>query len=263
MKKSFLISILCILFLGTAIKTVYGGVPNIDSVKAWKTEAKSLGVNLKDYTLIKEYKKVYDIASITKDSVKLYKSNASKLSINLSDYLTFCIALAPQGISSTGTSNYVPKFTNSDALENSIIYQNSSKLGIGTTTPTHKLSIEETTTTGGIFIKNLQSIGTTGTQIQNNIGNVAQFVLSGTSYTPYGAFKENTALVYSGSDIAIMADGGGNIIFATGAYPATEKLKLNSNGLLIYTSIPITDTGIGLPSKCIYSDTSGILHINP
>ncbi|MBN2375161.1 MAG: hypothetical protein JXD22_02075 [Sedimentisphaerales bacterium] len=47
------------------------------------------------------------------------------------------------GISGSGTMNYLPKFSDSDTLSDSVIYQNSSgRIGIGTTILTHPFEIE-------------------------------------------------------------------------------------------------------------------------
>ena len=45
-------------------------------------------------------------------------------------------ATIPSGISGTGTTNYLPKFTGASALGNSVIYQGGSNIGIGETNPT-------------------------------------------------------------------------------------------------------------------------------
>ena len=44
-------------------------------------------------------------------------------------------------IGGSGTDNYIPRFNGTNALENSIIFDNGTKVGIGTTSPAGKLSI--------------------------------------------------------------------------------------------------------------------------
>ena len=45
------------------------------------------------------------------------------------------------GVSGTGTTNYVPKFTSGTAIGNGIIFDDGTNVGIGTTTPTHKFTV--------------------------------------------------------------------------------------------------------------------------
>jgi hypothetical protein len=47
-------------------------------------------------------------------------------------------------ITGTGTTNYLPKFTGASALGNSLVYDSGSAIGIGTTSPNRKLTIEGT-----------------------------------------------------------------------------------------------------------------------
>jgi len=44
--------------------------------------------------------------------------------------------------SSLGTANYIPKFLSASELDNSLLYQNGEKIGIGTTSPTGRLQIQ-------------------------------------------------------------------------------------------------------------------------
>ena len=48
---------------------------------------------------------------------------------------------AIQTLSGSGTANYLTKWTNTTVLGNSILYETSSKIGIGTTSPTEKLHV--------------------------------------------------------------------------------------------------------------------------
>jgi len=44
-------------------------------------------------------------------------------------------------ISGSGTDNYIPRFNGTNALENSIIYDNGTNVGIGTTSPAYPLEV--------------------------------------------------------------------------------------------------------------------------
>ena len=48
------------------------------------------------------------------------------------------------GVTGSGTDNYVPKFNGTTAIENSIIYDNGTNVGIGTSSPSAKLEVNGT-----------------------------------------------------------------------------------------------------------------------
>lgn len=70
------------------------------------------------------------------------------------------------GITGSGTDNYVPRFNGPLAIENSIIYDNGTNIGIGTTSPSigHKLEVNGiiASVTGFGDFTALQSVGGTG-----------------------------------------------------------------------------------------------------
>jgi hypothetical protein len=69
-------------------------------------------------------------------------------------------------VTGTGTTNYVPKFTGTSAIGNSIMYETGSKIGISTTSPLYKLSVLDTANTvvglfgGGAASPSWMGIGT-------------------------------------------------------------------------------------------------------
>jgi hypothetical protein len=58
----------------------------------------------------------------------------------------------PQSVSGSGTSNYVPKWTGTTGLGNSIIYDSGTNIGIGTSSPSAKFDIQLTGGTIGVRI---------------------------------------------------------------------------------------------------------------
>ncbi|MBK7631921.1 MAG: hypothetical protein IPJ23_14680 [Ignavibacteriales bacterium] len=64
-------------------------------------------------------------------------------------------------IGGTGTANYLPLFTNSTTLGNSILYQNSNKIGINNSSPSYALSIN-TEPVGGLGLQLSRSNGGLG-----------------------------------------------------------------------------------------------------
>jgi hypothetical protein len=67
-------------------------------------------------------------------------------------------------ITGTGTANYLSKFTGSTALGNSLVYDNGTNIGIGTTTPGYKLDVNGTTRSQGKL-----TITTGGAEITGNV----------------------------------------------------------------------------------------------
>jgi hypothetical protein len=66
-------------------------------------------------------------------------------------------------ITGSGTLNYVPKWTSASAIGNSLIYDDGTNIGIGTTTPSRKLDVN------GDVIFNTVKIGLGGGQVLRNV----------------------------------------------------------------------------------------------
>jgi hypothetical protein len=150
--------------------------------------------------------------------------------------------LSATGTLSGGTSGTAYSFSGS-APATSLTLDASGNLGIGTTSPTKKLSITGTgnnETSGSIQTTNTNA--GTGTQVglwASNGTQSGQFSLDGTGYTAYGAYAAGNVVIYNDQAITLMADNAstGIIKFATGG--STEKMRLESSGNLgIGTSSP-------------------------
>jgi hypothetical protein len=110
------------------------------------------------------------------------------------------------GISGSGTTNYVPKFTSGSAIGNSLIFDNGTNVGIGTASPSRLLNIS-----GG---------GTDGTQLQiNGTVDSAGIKLIPTSGDNWEiqANTSNQFFVYNRTDSAyrFLIDGSGNVAIGT------------------------------------------------
>jgi hypothetical protein len=93
-------------------------------------------------------------------------------------------------IGGTGTTNYLPLFTNSTNLGNSILYQNSNKIGINNSSPNYALSIN-TEPVGGLGLQLSRSNGGLGLSFLEGSEPVG---LKGWFFEVYGQkFRINTA----------------------------------------------------------------------
>ena len=90
---------------------------------------------------------------LTVNRVDQFLSNTGSFSGSFTGTLTGTASYATQALTASnaltasytpsiaGTDNYIPKFNGSSALENSVMYETGSNIGIGTTSPAYKLDV--------------------------------------------------------------------------------------------------------------------------
>ncbi len=93
-------------------------------------------------------------------------------------------AIVTGGVTGSGTTNYVPKWTSSSAIGNSLIFDNGTNVGIGTATPGEKLDVIGNIR-GGYIIANNELYGT-GIRINAIYPNSLTYVPFYSSVTPFG-----------------------------------------------------------------------------
>ena len=117
-------------------------------------------------------------------------------------------------INGSGTTNSLSKFTSNGTIGNSIVYDNGTNVGIGTTTPSQKLSVNG----------NITLLGTQSTP---------QYIFANNSADNSGLVIKagSTAGVYSQIEVLSNWNGtsnsGGKIAFHVGG---TERLRINPDG---------------------------------
>jgi hypothetical protein len=153
-------------------------------------------------------------------------------------------SLAALEISGSGTTNYLPKFTDTRSIGNSQIFDNGTNVGIGTTSMAAKFhviggGIFESANTGGVITQfrnsTIESLGYIGVE-----GNTGGIQLTGTT--------ANATFVASGAT-------GRNLQFGTGG---VIRMTLNPNGeLLLNTTTDAGDYKLQVSGNIIATNTNG------
>ena len=147
-------------------------------------------------------------------------------------------------ITGTGTTNYLSKFTGSGTLGNSLIYDNGTYVGIGTTAPSEKLQV-----LGNIRLtnNNLATANTLSSEINNYNGSTNQFksssikFLTGT-YVDQGHITFNTSISGVDQERVRIAETG-NV--GIGKTDPTQRLDVN--GLINSTNgISVGGSGVSV-----------------
>ena len=150
------------------------------------------------------------IANATTDTDRFLVSDSGVIKYRTGSELLSDIggqAALTNPVTGTGTTNYIPKFTGTSAIENSVIYEASGNVGIGTTSPiafTGYTSVAANGTSGGAFVT----------------------MANGTS-----ALR----VISSTTDAAIWEPRNSPILFGVNN---AEQMRLTSTGLGIGTSSP-------------------------
>ena len=116
-------------------------------------------------------------------------------------------------VTGTGTTNYLPKFTGSSTIGNSQIFDNGTSVGIGTTSPSSRLTVQDAGNTYPLNISGNNQ--TNGVAIGTNSSNVAKI-------------QGYTRTFSATNNIAIQPDGGNLLIGTT--TDAGYKLDVNGTG---------------------------------
>lgn len=151
------------------------------------------------------------------------------------DIIVYTASLT-SGITGSGTNGYIPKWTNSSILGNSLIYDNGTNVGIGTASPSSNLHVigtilSSSSVTANSFVKS----GGTSSQILAADGSV---ITAGTNITISGG--------------VISASGGGSI---TGSGTTNYIAKWTGTGAIGNSVIfdNGTNVGIGTTTPDTYS----------
>jgi hypothetical protein len=185
---------------------------------------------------------------------------------------------APSG---SGSANYIPKWINSSGLNNSLIYDNGTNIGIGTTTPSGKLHVNGS----GIFNSGLYISDTANGSYINGSNQVMDFFVNnnrGMRLSQYGSLAINrgtgSALGYlhvngNGSNPNNTSDplivestvGSGSIIRFKDSFSNDWSIGVNPNGAIQTGStsgnFAITKISSGVGTSYLTINNSGNIGI--
>jgi hypothetical protein len=147
-------------------------------------------------------------------------------------------------VTGTGTTNYLPKFTGASTIGNSIVFDNGTNVGIGTTAPTMPIANRN-----GLVIRG----GSNG----------AEFNLQSTSATD--GTSVGFALVAFSTDAYYINRLDGNHIWATGSGGNTERMRIwGSSGNVNIGPTPASDNGqkLQVSGQGIFTDSANGFNID-
>lgn len=102
-----------------------------------------------------------------------------------------------EGVGGSGTTNYMPKWTASGTLGDSLIYDNGTKIGIGTTSPTVKLHVVgDIYSTSGLYVQN------TSETFIGSLNSMSGIYVNGTT---------SNTIISSGGGYTMTLTSGGNV----------------------------------------------------
>jgi len=170
---------------------------------------------------------------------------------------TGTLALTSNIPSVSGTTNYVPKFTSSSAIGNSLIYDNGTNVGIGTSSPTTNTQIVGangvTDSYGQLFV----STNNTATQDYGGQLTLGGYYNGTSNQTAFGAISGRKENGTSGSAL-------GYLSFATQSGSITEKMRITSGGNVLVGGTSSTNSTAKLQifGSTTASTNNGQLRIN-
>jgi predicted heme/steroid binding protein len=149
------------------------------------------------------------------------------------------------GLTGTGTTNYISKWTSSTALGNSLIFDNGTSVGIGTTSPSRPLEVygADNLLTSQVRIKSFGSIGGRTLHL-GHFGSTSYITNAGCFNNGWVADNASTAM--SGIFMDSIS-GDSNISFYTSATNNSapiSRMSIRGNGVINLVNVPTSSSGL-------------------
>jgi len=168
-------------------------------------------------------------------------------------------------VTGSGTTNYVPLWTSSTNLGNSVIYQSGSQIGIGTTTPGAELGVKGTTiisgtgTSGILQVTNTATSGAASAIVATTHSPGANAIRGTTASTGTGAGVLGTTASTSGYGVegnATATSGGAAGVYGTTAASNGEGVlgtatASTGNAVGVYGATASTGAGAGVEGNAM------------
>jgi hypothetical protein len=147
------------------------------------------------------------------------------------------LSLQAQDVTGTGTKNYIPIWTSSSKIGDSVMFQSGSAVGVGTTSPAYPLDVTgEVNSSVGYMIGGTLMLATPGGATADNLAVGAALNLTVTGNTNTGVGRAaligvstgsgNTALGYEA--LASNTSGGFNTAVGAGAIDGNKSGEFNT-----------------------------------
>lgn len=157
------------------------------------------------------------------------------------------------GVGGSGTTNYVSKWTASGTLGNSLIFDNGTNVGMGTTNPLYRTHIITANNTIGLSVSTNANDSETGLYVQpDHTNGIVKLLASGGTDKAFGFLTGNTE--------RIRITSGGNVGINNST--PTGKLHINSNDTPTISGTNPTGAFV-IQSTASTALTMGVFENNP
>jgi hypothetical protein len=228
--------------------TINGTTYDLSADRSWTVSPNINATTTQDYTATAGQTVFTVSAGYTVGQLAVFY-NGSKLAANeftatngtsftlataaqLNDILQAVSSVTGGGVGGTGTTNYIPKFTSSGVIGNSLFYDNGTQIGLGTTTPLGILHL-------------YKSAATTRMVMDGDAGQSKIITFRTSGLQRFGIYVNNTAESGSnvGSDFQVRAYNDAGTLLSTPLFIKRSTGNVGVNTITPTYKLDVTGTG--------------------